>query len=271
MKNKIPSRKNRVTARVIKKATQGVLNTLIDVVILESIVFHEFLFNPQARTMGGLGYAVAKKLDELDNIETEACMRALKKARTKGWIDKDFRPTKEGKAKLENVINIDYKKPKQWNKKWYLVIFDVPEEKRRLRDALREKLKILGFGMLQASVWISPYPSLGDVEEIVKFYHLKPYVLYAVSKKVGRYNSKELASQVWELEKINKKYKEFLEQYEKLGRGVAIKDLNQLKFEYLSILQLDPQLPFDLLSKDWLGEKAHRIYKKILSLINKKG
>lgn len=263
--------KKRVTIDIIKKITRGVLSTLADVIVLQSVVWYEFLSNPKARAMGGLNYAVAKRLDILDGtegvVDEKSYKQAFKRARRKGWIDKDFYPTKEGKKRLESTLNICFEKPKKWNRKWHIVVFDIPENKRRIRNILRKKLKALGFGMLQASVWISPYPYLGDVEEIVKFYHLKPYVLYAVSKKVGRCNSKELANQVWKLDELNKQYKEFLDKYEKLKNKSAIRDLNKLKFDYLSVLQIDPRLPSELFPEDWVGEKAYEIYKKMLKSI----
>lgn len=252
------NKRERITTEVIKKITQGVLSTLIDVVVLESTIWYEFLSNPipMTRTMTGLNYRGV--------IDEQSYNRALKRAKGKGWIDRNFHPTKEGKMRLESVLNICFEKSKKWDKNWYIVVFDIPEDKRRIRNILRKKLKALGFGMLQASVWISPYPYLGDVEEIVKFYHLKPYVLYAVSKKVGRYNSKELANQVWKLNEFNKQYKEFLDKYEKLKNKSAIRDLNKLQFDYLGVLQLDPRLPSGLLPEDWAGERAYKIYKNLL-------
>lgn len=263
--------KKRVTIDIIKKITRGVLSTLVDVIVLQSVVWYEFLSNPKARTMKGLNYAVAKRLDLLDGVEgvidEKSYKQALKRARRKGWIDKDFYPTKEGRKRLESTLNICFEKPKKWDRKWYIVVFDIPEHKRQIRNVLRNKLKALGFGMLQASVWISPYPYLGDVEEIVKSYNLERYVLYAVSKKVGRYNSKELADQVWRLDKINKQYQEFLGKYEELESKSAIKDLNKLKFDYLSVLQADPRLPAELLPDNWTGERAYRIYRNLLRSI----
>lgn len=262
--NKKASTSKQVIINAIKKISQGVLSTLVDVIIMESVVWYEFLSNPipMARTTGGLNYVKGV-------IDEKSYRKAFENAKQRGWIDKEFRPTKKGKARLESVLNICFEKPSKWDKKWYIVVFDVPEHKRQIRDVLRNKLKALGFGMLQASVWISPYPCLGDVEEIVKLYNLKPYVLYAVSKKVGRYNAKELAGKVWELKNINKKYKQFLEKHKKFEKEFRVEDLNKLKFSYLSILQIDPQLPKGLLPDDWAGDKAYKIFRKLLKLILK--
>lgn len=48
-------------------------------------------------------------------------------------------------------------RPKRWDGKWRLVIFDVPEKRRRDRDLLRRTLRQLGFYRLQQSVWLYPY------------------------------------------------------------------------------------------------------------------
>ena len=50
------------------------------------------------------------------------------------------------------------KKPKQWDGKWRLFMFDIPEGCKEKRNVLRNLLKQNGFIKLQASVYISPYP-----------------------------------------------------------------------------------------------------------------
>lgn len=45
----------------------------------------------------------------------------------------------------------------KWDGKWRLVIFDIPESARHLRNQLRKLLKQNNFARLQASVFISPY------------------------------------------------------------------------------------------------------------------
>ena len=45
----------------------------------------------------------------------------------------------------------------KWDGLFMMVIFDIAEKNRPARDQFRRKLEELGFGMLQKSVWISPY------------------------------------------------------------------------------------------------------------------
>ena len=67
--------------------------------------------------------------------------------------------TKKGKAKLELLEVKDWKidKPRKWDGKWRVLIFDIPEGRRPLRDKIRRTLFGIGFVRLQDSVWIYPY------------------------------------------------------------------------------------------------------------------
>lgn len=49
-----------------------------------------------------------------------------------------------------------------------MVIFDIPEKKRKLRDFFREVLKNLGFKFLQKSIWVCPYDMLNKVQKIIQ-------------------------------------------------------------------------------------------------------
>lgn len=89
--------------------------------------------------------------------------------------------TDKGKRKALrfNIDSLIIKKPRKWDGRWRLVIFDIPEFKRQGRDALRLKLKELGFFEWQKSVFIYPYPCRDEIDFIVEFFELRPYVRYA--------------------------------------------------------------------------------------------
>lgn len=54
-------------------------------------------------------------------------------------------------------------KPRRWDGKWRVLIFDIPEKRRNVRDQVRKTLIHLGFFRLQDSVWIFPY----DCEDLI--------------------------------------------------------------------------------------------------------
>ena len=88
--------------------------------------------------------------------------------------------TEKGKkrALAFNIDNITIKHPFSWDGKWRIVIFDIPEKKRQGRDALRNKIKELGFYELQKSVWVYPFPCKDEIDFIVEFFELRNYVRY---------------------------------------------------------------------------------------------
>src|SRR3990167_2211250 len=64
----------------------------------------------------------------------------------------------------------------KWDKKWRVVIFDIPEKSRMARDALRRKLKELEFRELQKSVFVHPYECKKEIDFIIEFFNLRHYV-----------------------------------------------------------------------------------------------
>ena len=73
---------------------------------------------------------------------------------------------------------------KEWDGKWRLVIFDIPEEIRKGRDALREKLRKLGFYELQKSVFVFPHECKDEVDFVIEFFGLREYVRYGVLESI---------------------------------------------------------------------------------------
>lgn len=82
--------------------------------------------------------------------------------------------TKEGrkKAGIFQIGKLAIKKPKEWDKKWRLLMFDIPEKRKIAREALRGKLRELGFCKFQQSIWIHPYDCIAEVELLKGFFGL---------------------------------------------------------------------------------------------------
>jgi CRISPR-associated endonuclease Cas2 len=90
----------------------------------------------------------------------------------KGFIEfekkgdqKFVRLTEKGKKELAKyeLGDLEIKRPKKWDGKWRVVIFDIREKRRGTRALLRNNLNRLGFVKLQNSVWVFPY----DCEELI--------------------------------------------------------------------------------------------------------
>ena len=95
--------------------------------------------------------------------------------------------TENGKKKLlmYNLDNLEIKKPKKWDGVWRIVTFDIPESKKAARDALRNKLKELGFCQLHKSVFVFPYPCLSEIQFIEEIFMIGPYVNFIEAKTIA--------------------------------------------------------------------------------------
>ena len=84
-----------------------------------------------------------------------------------------------------NVDQMKIERPNSWDKIWRLVLFDIPETKRRARDALRIKLRELGFKEFQKSVFVLPYSCESEINFIAEFFEIRNYIHLAEVTKLS--------------------------------------------------------------------------------------
>ena len=67
--------------------------------------------------------------------------------------------TEKGMALMEHIEFGEYAIPEPafWDGKWRVLMFDINERRRRVRNQLRRLLEGAGFVRLQDSVWVYPY------------------------------------------------------------------------------------------------------------------
>jgi|SRR3989344_2288745 len=82
--------------------------------------------------------------------------------------------TEKGRKKAGRfqIDHLTIKKPKKWDRKWRVIVFDISEKHRRAREALRGFFKRLNLYPLQKSVWISPYDCRDEIELLRDFFGL---------------------------------------------------------------------------------------------------
>jgi len=119
--------------------------------------------------------------------------RAVRRLESKGLLKREerggktvLRLTKRGEERLAHYRRGERRipKPKRWDGKWRIVMFDIPERQRSVRDAVRNELVTFGFIKLQGSVWICPY----ECEDLIKLlkadYRIGKRLLYVVAERV---------------------------------------------------------------------------------------
>ena len=94
--------------------------------------------------------------------------------------------TKKGQTWLQSSFAKYFKnKTGKWDKKWRVVIFDIPQELHKERVKLRQRLKSLGFSSLQKSVLVFPYPCEEEVGDVCNKLGVGDYVDIIVAESPG--------------------------------------------------------------------------------------
>ena len=172
---------------------------------------------------------------------------------------------------------------KKWQGQWLLFSFNIPEKKRRLRNALRDELVLHGFGRLHHNLWISPYDLRTECNKIIKRLQLEPYTVMFISKATKE-DSQEIASQAWDLTLLAEAYDRLQRKYQKdyiAFKNTKFNDATQEAVEALARLARtseetmefsakDPYLPKELLPKSWTGNKLGEIFCKYEELLRRK-
>lgn len=84
-------------------------------------------------------------------------------------------PKGERFLQIAELRHYSFKKPRRWDKKWRIIIFDIPEKRKAVRDYFRRTFTEIGFVRLQDSVWVYPY----DCEALI--------MLLKTEKRIGNY------------------------------------------------------------------------------------
>ena len=94
--------------------------------------------------------------------------------------------SEEGKKRLLqfDLDKIVIKKPRKWDGYWRLVLFDIPEKKKPAREALRSKLKQLGFYQLQKSCFVYPFECKAEIDFVSELFEVSPYVNFILAKEL---------------------------------------------------------------------------------------
>lgn len=114
------------------------------------------------------------------NLNYSHLYKTVRELRIKGYIEtpKDGRKiflklTDKGRQEvvLKKLLEDD-----MWDGKWRIVIFDIPEKHRHLRDAFRSRLKEFQFNKLQKSVWVGRKNVTKELRKFVEDVELSQWV-----------------------------------------------------------------------------------------------
>ncbi len=198
---------------------------------------------------------------------------ALAKLKNLGWIERGkkedgiyYQITKKGEDYLDEVLKVT-KINGSWDKKWRLVIFDIPESHRATRDKLRRALSALGMGILQSSVWISPQDIKTEIEHLEKKYKLLHQLKFFEVSSTAHLDQ-QIIEKSWNGTAINEALEKFIKEanwaLKAMGKANGDRfNAKKLIFDYALILKKGPVLPLEFIEQNEMRRQAHESYLKL--------
>ncbi len=124
------------------------------------------------------GYSDRKQYVGFKNLERRGLIKIADK--------NNFTFTGEGRKWLQGSFLRYFKsKTSNWDNKWRVVIFDIPNELHMERIKFRRKIKSMGFVMLQKSVFVFPYPCNEEIGDVAGDLRVDKYVDIITAESVG--------------------------------------------------------------------------------------
>ncbi len=140
------------------------------------------------------GYNKKKISDAIGNLKRQKLVEIIKDDDDKVSV----RLTNKGRSRARefSIDTIFIKPPKKWDGKWRILMFDIPTKPKvynQAREALRKKIKDLGFYQMQKSVWAYPYDFEDELLFIAEAFEIRKYIeILTVEKLLHEQNLKRL-------------------------------------------------------------------------------
>jgi phenylacetic acid degradation operon negative regulatory protein len=220
------------------------------------------------------------------DLSAGAVRTVLSRMVQKGWLVSSRRGlyglSAKGRRLLEageaKIFHPAWDEP--WDGQWYVLSYSIPEDRRQVRDRLRDRLAWLGFGSLGNGLWISPHDVGDEVEELARTLKLTKRLVSFRGPAVGFTRTADLVTTCWDLPAINRRYERFIRDWadeylrcrdDVPGGRVDPEQCYGLRFrlihEYREFPLLDPYLPRTMLPSDWGGECAAHLFRVFHDLL----
>jgi len=104
--------------------------------------------------------------------------------RKRRWI---VEVTDHGKRRLleSEIKDLAIGKPKTWDGRWRIILYDIPDSQSTQRDILRDRLKRLGFFPLQKSTFVLPYPCEDELDVLIQHLGIAEHVTFFATNSLG--------------------------------------------------------------------------------------
>jgi phenylacetic acid degradation operon negative regulatory protein len=163
-----------------------------------------------------------------------------------------------------------HREPRPWDGRWLLLYVSVPESQRDLRHRMRTRLGWAGFASLGSGTWVSPWVDREvEAREVLRDLGLSAggAARSFIAHPGGIGDVNEMVTATWPLGEIAAGYAAFLERFGTAPPAEAGYDafVSQVRLvhEWRRFPFLDPDLPGDLLPRDWSGYRAAELFHRL--------
>jgi phenylacetic acid degradation operon negative regulatory protein len=150
--------------------------------------------------------------------------------------------------------------PVAWDGRWLLLVLRVPEPRRELRHRLTTQLAWAGFGSLGGGLWITPH-----VDREAQIAVEEPAQLLSFRAELGALGgTARVIEEAWDLPALREHYDEFIADFsgaQPETEAAAFATQTALVHAWRRFPFIDPDLPDDLLPRDWPRRRAYELFR----------
>ena len=148
---------------------------------------------------------------------------------------------------------------------WTVVWHQIPEDRRLERTRLGRRLRFLGFGSVQDSVWVAPHDHSSEVAELLGELGVAGFAAVFVASVRAGPGLPAMVARAWDLAGLEDRYDAFCSGFEpyvsaSLGDQEAFMIRTRLMHAFRAFAQLDPELPDELAPLSGSRERAAEIF-----------
>jgi phenylacetic acid degradation operon negative regulatory protein len=148
---------------------------------------------------------------------------------------------------------------------WTVVWHQIPEDRRLERTRLGRRLRFLGFGSVQDSVWVAPHDHSSEVAELLGELGVADFASVFVASLRPGPGLPAMVTRAWDLSGLEEGYTAFCRGFEpymsaSLGDQEAFMVRTRLMHAFRAFAQLDPELPDELAPLSGSRERAAEIF-----------
>ncbi|MCL4363708.1 hypothetical protein M1328_00545 [Patescibacteria group bacterium] len=156
----------------------------------------------------------------------------------------------------------------QWDGKWRVISYEIPEKKREMRDRLRREMQGWGLGPWHRSFWLTPHPIITTLKSLTSQKEEEKYIQAFEADHV--FGDREvLIEKVWGKTNLDKQYRELFKKWHDIlsSNEEKLAKFKKVISHYVDILRQDPGLPKELIGENWIGFEGYNIFKEIRSIL----